>query len=115
MPDLPSFTGDWLDIWGYDAVRYIQPKLKKCSSSRSCHLAPDLWLMLSQTVIVFDNLKDTLFLIHHADANQTDAYTQAQARLDQLEQLRLQSCQPTGQATYTTGILNPSQGKSEVP
>ena len=48
---------------------------------------PDLWLMLSQTVIVFDNLKDTLFLIHHADANQADAYVQAQARLDQLEQL----------------------------
>ncbi|MFO1353232.1 MAG: hypothetical protein U1E88_00725 [Acinetobacter sp.] len=42
--------------------------------------------MLSQTVIVFDNLKDTLFLIHHADASQR-CYVQAQARLDQLEQL----------------------------
>ena len=48
---------------------------------------PDLWLMLSQTVIVFDNLKDTLFLIHHADAKQPNAYDQAQTKLDQLEQL----------------------------
>jgi len=48
---------------------------------------PDLWLMLSQTVIVFDNLKDTLFLIHHADSSQPDAYDKAQQKLDQLEQL----------------------------
>ncbi len=30
---------------------------------------PDIWMMLSKTVIVFDNLKDTLFLIVHADAD----------------------------------------------
>jgi len=32
-------------------------------------------------------LKDTLFLIHHADVNQENAYQQAQQKLDQLEQL----------------------------
>ena len=43
--------------------------------------------MLFDKVIVFDNLKDTLFLIHHADVNQENAYQQAQQKLDQLEQL----------------------------
>lgn len=44
-------------------------------------------LMLSKTVIVFDNLKDTLFLIVHADTEQSNAYEDAQQKLDQLEQL----------------------------
>ena len=86
LPDLPSFTGGLVGYLGYDAVRYIEPKLKHVPTADPVTL-PDLWLMLSQTVIVFDNLKDTLFLIHHADARQSDAYAQAQAKLDQLEQL----------------------------
>jgi len=48
---------------------------------------PDLWMMLSKTVIVFDNLKDTLFLIVHADVNDTEAYAKAQQQLDEIEAL----------------------------
>ncbi len=48
---------------------------------------PDIWMMLSETVIVFDNLKDTLFLIVHADVVDADAYSQAQQQLDALEDL----------------------------
>jgi anthranilate synthase component 1 len=66
LPDLPNFTGGLVGYLGYDAVRYIEPKLKNVPTSDPVTL-PDLWLMLSKTVIVFDNLKDTLFLIHHAD------------------------------------------------
>jgi anthranilate synthase component 1 len=85
LPELPSFTGGLVGYLGYDAVRYIEPKLKNVPTADPVTL-PDLWLMLSQTVIVFDNLKDTLFLIHHADSSQPDAY-KAQQKLDQLEQL----------------------------
>lgn len=31
LPDLPSFTGGLVGYLGYDAVRYIEPKLKKRS------------------------------------------------------------------------------------
>ena len=72
---------------------------------------PDLWLMLSQTVIVFDNLKDTLFLIHHADSNQPDAYKTAQQKLDQLEQLLATL------SAYKRNLIlrhfNPLQGKEK--
>jgi len=85
LPDLPNFTGGLVGYLGYDAVRYIEPKLKNVPTADPVGL-PDLWLMLSQTVIVFDNLKDTLFLIHHADTSQPDAYNIAQRKLDQLEQ-----------------------------
>ena len=39
-----------------------------------------------KTVIIFDNLKDTLFLIVHADINDPEAYQRAQLQLDHLEQ-----------------------------
>lgn len=86
LPDLPQFTGGLVGYFGYDTVRYIEPRLTNVPSADPVGL-PDLWMMLSKTVIVFDNLKDTLFLVVHADANAADAYATAQQQLDALEQL----------------------------
>ncbi|RKG29490.1 anthranilate synthase component I [Acinetobacter tianfuensis] len=86
LPALPSFTGGLVGYFGYDAVRYIEPKLKNVPDADPVGL-PDIWMMLSKTVIVFDNLKDTLFLIVHADAADKDAYAKAQAQLDELENI----------------------------
>lgn len=89
LPQLPSFTGGLVGYFGYDAVRYIEPRLNNIPALDPVGL-PDIWMMLSKTVIVFDNLKDTLFLIVHADVDQPDAYTQAQVQLDELEALLAQ-------------------------
>lgn len=83
---LPSFTGGLVGYFGYDAVRYIEPRLNRVPEYDPIAL-PDIWMMLSKTVIVFDNLKDMLFLIVHADATQEHAYEKAQQQLDQLEEL----------------------------
>ena len=92
IPELPQFTGGLVGYFGYDSVRYIEPRLTNVPAADPVDL-PDIWLMLSHTVIVFDNLKDTLFLITHADAEQPDAQAQAHARLDELEQLLAQPLQ----------------------
>ncbi|MDN5643635.1 MAG: chorismate-binding protein, partial [Acinetobacter sp.] len=86
LPALPSFTGGLVGYFGYDAVRYIEPRLNNAPEADPVGL-PDIWMMLSKTVIVFDNLKDTLFLIVHADVVDADAYNQAQQQLDALEDL----------------------------
>nr|WP_174506898.1 anthranilate synthase component I [Acinetobacter sp. Marseille-Q1620] len=86
LPELPSFTGGLVGYFGYDSVRYIEPRLKNVPEADPVGL-PDLWMMLSKTVIVFDNLKDTLFLIVHADASDENAYNNAQKQLDELEEI----------------------------
>ena len=86
LPALPSFTGGLVGYLGYDSVRYIEPRLNNVPEADPVGL-PDLWLMLSKTVVVFDNLKDTLFIIVHADAATPDAYKQAQNKLDEIEEL----------------------------
>ncbi len=84
LPQLPSFTGGLVGYFGYDAVRYIEPRLNNIPAADPVGL-PDIWMMLSKTVIVFDNLKDTLFLIVHADVADEQAYEKAQQQLDALE------------------------------
>lgn len=85
IPELPVFTGGLVGYFGYDAVRYIEPRLKNPPANDVLGM-PDIWLMLSKTVVVFDNLNDTLFLITHADTQDSNAFAQACQRLDELEQ-----------------------------
>jgi anthranilate synthase component 1 len=42
--------------------------------------------MLSEEVVVFDNLKESVFIITHIDPNQAQAYDKGQARLNELAQ-----------------------------
>lgn len=83
LTDLPKFNGGLVGYFGYDTVRYIEPRLgeNKRPDPLDC---PDILLMLSDELVVFDNLSGRLFLIVHADPAQQDAYQQAQQRLDEL-------------------------------
>lgn len=82
---LPHFTGGLVGYFGYDAVRYIEPKLKNMPTDDPIGL-PDIWMMLSKTVIVFDNLKDTLYLVVHADVDAGENYETAQEKLNEIEE-----------------------------
>ncbi len=86
QPDnLPRFNGGLVGYFGYDTVRYIEPKLKN-SAPKDVLGTPDILLMISDEVLVFDNLAGTLSLIVHANPEEQDALNKAQARLDELEE-----------------------------
>ena len=82
--DLPRFTGGLVGYFGYDTVRYIEPRLAKSCPPDELGV-PDILLMVSDEVLVFDNLAGTLKLIIHADPSQADAWGQTQQRLDEIE------------------------------
>ncbi len=91
---LPRFTGGLVGYFGYDTIRYIEPKLAQCPNPDEMG-TPDILLMVSEEVVVFDNLGGKLYIIVHADPSQNDAYEHAQQRLDTLaEQLRMATPQP---------------------
>lgn len=83
LPDLPRFTGGLVGYFGYDTIRYIEPKLKNCPNPDPLNV-PDILLMISDEVLVFDNLAGKLFLIHYADPEQSNAYINGNKRLEQL-------------------------------
>jgi anthranilate synthase component 1 len=89
VPGMPRFTGGLVGYFGYDTVRYIEPKLAR--GQNPDHLnTPDILLLVSEEVVVFDNLRGRLLVVVHADPSQAEAYHDAVRRLDTLvERLRL--------------------------
>lgn len=84
LEHLPRFNGGLVGYFGYDCVRYVEPKLK-ASQPLDTIGTPDILLMVSDEVLVFDNLAGKLILIVHADPAVKGSYDAAQQRLDQLE------------------------------
>ncbi len=84
LDDLPRFNGGLVGYFGYDTVRFIEKRLRQsCPEDRIG--TPDILLMVSEEVVVFDNLRGKLHLIVLADPADEDAYNQAIRRLDELE------------------------------
>lgn len=87
-PGLPRFNGGLVGYFAYDSVRYVTPEVAECPNPDPLG-TPDILLLVSDAVVVFDNLAGTLHLIVLADPQQPDAYALAQAQLDELaERLR---------------------------
>jgi anthranilate synthase component 1 len=88
---LPGFTGGLVGYFGYDTIRYVEPKLAGHENPDTLG-TPDILLMVSDEVVVFDNLKGELFFIVMADTGREDAYEAAQQRLDELSKLIRNDC-----------------------
>lgn len=85
---LPRFNGGLVGYFGYDTIRYIEPRLAACGKPDPLPDpigTPDILLMVSDEVVVFDNLRGKLYIVVHADPARKDALAQAEARLDQLD------------------------------
>ncbi|KGM52923.1 anthranilate synthase component I [Lysobacter concretionis Ko07 = DSM 16239] len=85
---LPGFTGGLVGWFGFECIQYIEPRLAAPGPDgepKPDELGtPDILLMLSEEVAVFDNLKGRLYLIVHADPAEPQAWARANRRLDQL-------------------------------
>ncbi|AOV18057.1 anthranilate synthase component I [Acidihalobacter aeolianus] len=83
--DLPRFTGGLVGYFGFDTIRYIEPRLARGAEDKADPIGtPDILLMVSEEVVVFDNLSGKLSCIVHADPDAPDALTRAERRLDEL-------------------------------
>ena len=85
-PDLPRFCGGLAGYFGYDAVRYIEPKLGRTWKTGDIG-TPDIMLLQTEELAVIDNLSGRLYLIVYADPTQPGAFDRANARLLELTQL----------------------------
>jgi anthranilate synthase component 1 len=82
-PGLPRFCGGLAGYFGYDTVRYIEPKLAKVRKSGGIG-TPDILLLQTEELAVIDNLSGRLYLIVYADPSQPEAYFRAKKRLAEL-------------------------------
>ena len=82
-PGLPRFCGGLAGYFGYDTVRYVEPKLAKVHKDGGIG-TPDILLLQTEELAVIDNLSGRLYLIVYADPREPEAYFRAKRRLAEL-------------------------------
>ena len=82
-PGLPRFCGGLAGYFGYDAVRYMEPRLAGGAPQGGLD-TPDILLLHCEELAVIDNLSGRLYLIVYADPAQPEAYFRAKRRLAEL-------------------------------
>ena len=87
LEGLPRFHGGLVGYFAYDCVRYVESSLALDSASQLTDVigTPDILLMVSDEVLVFDNLSGTLNLVIMVNPDVDNAYARAQRRISELE------------------------------
>lgn len=83
LSGLPRYTGGLAGYFGYETIRYIEPRLSRVVKPDAIG-TPDILLMLTEQLAVVDNLSGKLTFIVYADPTQDDAYALARERLREL-------------------------------
>ncbi len=83
LDSMPRFNGGLVGYFGYNSVRYIEPHLGGQDLPDPVG-APDILLMVSDELLVFDNLSGRLHVVVHTDPESDDAWLSGRDRLDQL-------------------------------
>ncbi len=82
-PGLPRFCGGLAGYFGYDAVRFMEPKLAATRKTGGLD-TPDILLLQTEELAVIDNLSGRLYLIVYANPQVPEAYFSAKRRLAEL-------------------------------
>ena len=88
LPNLPRFAGGLVGAFGYDCVRFVEPRLDKFIQARPPKPdpigAPDIVLLQSEEVAIVDNLAGKLFLVVYVDPRNPQSYDYGHERLKAL-------------------------------
>jgi len=81
VPGLPRFYGGLVGYIGYDMVRFFE---RVPNEKRPGLRLPDMFLMVTDTVIIFDNLKGKIKVVSNAHINDrtpAEAYREAEEKI----------------------------------
>ena len=83
--NLPRFCGGLVGYFGYDTVRYVEKKIRDSAPTDPLG-TPDILLMVSEDVIVFDNVENKIQYIKLVDPDIPGATSKAEEELLQRSQ-----------------------------
>ena len=83
LENLPDFNGGLVGYFGYEIIRYIEPKLENIDKTDELNV-PDILLMLSNDLLVVDNLSSKVYIITHIDPTK-NSYDDAILKLDAID------------------------------
>ena len=83
LDSLPDFNGGLVGYFGYEIIRYIEPKLKNIEKKDELNV-PDILLMVSNDLLVVDNLTSKVHIITHVSPDE-GSFDDGIAKLDLIE------------------------------
>ena len=83
LDNLPDFNGGLVGYFGYEIIRYIEPKLKNIEKKDELNV-PDILLMVSNDLLVVDNLTSKVHIITHVSP-EDGSFDDGIAKLDLIE------------------------------
>jgi anthranilate synthase component 1 len=81
--DMPRFLGGLVGYFGYETVHYVESRVGTHKKTDELG-TPDILLLESKEVVVYDNLAGKLFFVVFADPNEDGSWEFAQKRLEEL-------------------------------
>ena len=83
LDNLPDFNGGLVGYFGYEIIRYIEPKLANIDKKDELNVA-DILLMISNDLLVVDNLSSKVHIITHINPDES-TYEDAISKLNSIE------------------------------
>ena len=84
LESLPDFNGGLVGYFGYEIIRYIEPKLSGINKTDELNV-PDILLMVSNDLLVVDNLSSKVHIITHINPS-VESYEDAISKLSLIEE-----------------------------
>ena len=112
LDDLPDFNGGFVGYFGYEIIRYIEPRLASIKKTDELNVA-DILLMVSNDLLVVDNLSSKVHIITHINPDES-TYEDALSKLNLIEDNIKKSFNhvPSPQAGIQTNDFVSSFGKN---
>ncbi len=83
LEELPDFNGGLVGYFGYEIIKFIEPKLKNIKKKDELNV-PDILLMVSNDLLVVDNLTSKVHIITHINPEK-ESFEAGQSKLNIIE------------------------------
>ena len=83
---LPKFHGGLVGYLAYDTISYFEPKVPPISNESSGLDLPESTFMLTDSLLIFDHVRNSIFVVAHADItkNDLDIYSKTTDKIENL-------------------------------
>ena len=71
-------------FFGFDSIKYIEDKIKPIKQTDQLN-SPDISLIISKEVLVFDKINNCVYIIMYSE-NNIDSYNNTQLKLNKIQQ-----------------------------
>lgn len=113
LPELPPGIGGLFGFWGYELIRWIEPRVPVCETTED-RIPDGLWMQIDH-LIIFDQVKRKILAIAYADTRGGDLKTAYQQACDRVAQLVEQLESPLNSRKQTLLEWTPPAANKQQP